>query len=486
MTRPWAVLLLVLGAAVPLPDALAAATFKPDVATLAAVPRLEPAAAAVQDALAHADRPERPLRYAVAVPLPLPLSAGRWRPLGDGLASWRLRLASPGARSLSARLAPFTLPPGAQLWVYGPAGARAYGPYTPAQAGSQGFWTPVIDGSELVLEVRAPAAAAAAVRLEVAEVFHGFAGFAKAAGGPGASGSCNVDADCESAAWGDEARSVARITIANQYYCSGQLLNNVEQDQAPLFITARHCGINHEHGAADSVNFYFNFEAACGDPPPPEPEATVVGATFLADDVPSDFTLLRMNGAPPANAYFAGWNATGQGSASGASIHHPSGDAKKISLYDTTLAQTSVDIGGACNVNAWEVHWTSGTTEGGSSGGGLWSSARQLIGILSGGTASCDNPGGADYYGRLDRGWTASLEPGGQLKAHLAPGGSCIAAIPGLDPLVTPNAAPITSGPQRCEAEVSQCQSGGGSGGALPASLLTLLLCGTLARRVRA
>jgi lysyl endopeptidase len=486
VTRSWAIPLLLCACAAAAVPARAAAAAVADSDILEALPRHELAAAAVANALARADRPARPQRYAVPVPLALPLAAGRWHALEGGMASWRLRLGSPGARSLSARLDPFAMPEGAELWIRGAGATRAYGPYGAAQAGARGFWTPVVAGSELVLEVRVPAVAAGDVRLAVAEVFHGYANFGGKTGGAGTSGACNVDADCESANWGDEARSVARITIANQYYCSGQLLNNVEQDQAPLFLTARHCGVNHDRGAASSVNFYFDFAAACGQPAPAEPEATVIGATFLADDASSDFTLLRMNGPAPANAYFAGWNATGQGAASGASLHHPSGDARKISLFDTPLTQSAVSIGSACNIEAWEVHWASGTTEGGSSGGGLWSSSRQVIGVLSGGTASCENPTGADYYGRLDRAWTASLEPNGQLKAHLDPGNTCIAAIPGLDPDATPNAKPITTGPERCEAALAQCQSGGGGGGALPASLLLPLVLAARRRRARA
>lgn len=480
--------LLILGCAVltgPARGATPIRAFQPDLATLALVPRHEPPAAAVQAALARADRPARPKRYAVPLALNLPLAAGRWRALDGGLASWRLRLASPGARSLSARLAPLQLPAGAELWIYGVRGQAPLGPYSAAEVGPQGFWTPVVAGDDLVLEVRAPVTAAAAVRVEVAELFHGFEDFGKASGS-GASGACNIDADCEAASWGDEARSVARITIANQFFCSGQLLNNVRQDQAPLFLTARHCGVNQGRGPADSVNFYFNFDAVCGQPAPPEPAATVTGATFLADDEPSDFTLLRMNGAAPSNAHFAGWSALGEGSASGASLHHPGGDAKKISLYESPLAAATVSIGGNCNVESWEVHWTRGTTEGGSSGGGLWNAARQVIGVLSGGTASCENLGGADYYGRLDRAWTASTAASGQLKAHLDPDDSCIAAIPGLDATAS-NARPLTSGPLRCEAPLAQCQAGGdGGGGAFPASLSALLLAALLARRRRA
>lgn len=485
MTRPFrAIRLLACIAALAGGAAYAAPAPRPDSENLSAVPRHDFPEQAVQRALARADRPTRPRRYAVAVPAGLDLADGRWDTVDLTTARWRLRLHSAGARSISVRLEPIVLPQGAQLWVYGPAGRTVLGPYLPAQVSAGRFWTPAIPGNELVLEVRAPPLLAGAVTLEVTEAFHGYEDLGKASG-PGTSGSCNVDADCESAEWGVDARAVALITIANQFYCSGQLLNNVRQDRAPLFLTARHCGIEHERGPADSVNFYFNFEAPCGLPAPPQPETTLTGSRFLADDLQSDFTLLRINGAPPPNAYFAGWNATGQGSASGASLHHPSGDEKKISLYDTPVTQTTVNIGQACTVAAWEVRWTSGTTEGGSSGGGLWNTAHQVIGVLSGGTASCDNPYGSDYYGRLARAWTAGPAPEQQLKAHLDPDGTCIASIAGLDPTTNPTPGPAT-GPQRCEGERSSCQAPGGtSSGSMSLTLLALLLTRLRRRRRR-
>lgn len=458
------------------PPAQAADGHRPDRATLPDVPRRELPPQAVAHAMAQADHPTRPRRFAVGVASGASLADGRWDSSArSGIARWRLRLRSPGARSVSAHLAPLALPPAAQLWIYGAKDGPVFGPFGAAQAADRSLWTPLVAGDELVLEVQAPAAAADEVQLTVAKAFHGYEDWDKASG-PGTSGSCNVDADCEAAAWGDEARSVAMITIGNVWVCSGQLLNNVRQDQAPLFLTARHCGIEHDKGPADSVNFYFNYGGPCGLPAPLQPETTVTGSRLLAEDVQSDFALLRINGVPPPNAYFAGWNATGQGSSSGASLHHPNGDAKKISLYETPIAEATVSIGlPSCTVEAWEVRWARGTTEGGSSGGGLWNASHQVIGVLSGGTASCENPGGADYYGRLGLAWTAGEAPENQLKAHLDPDGSCIAAIPGLDPADNPTPEPISSGPTLCEGERSTCTAPGG-GGSMSLALLGLLL----------
>lgn len=483
MTRVSSTLLALACAAILTGQSLAAAPassaprLDPDLATLSAAPRHALPDAAVRDALERADRPARPHRFAVPVATDLKLSQGRWRTLADGSASWRLRLHSPGARSLGARLAPLALPAGAELWVYTPRSTIAYGPYREAPSG---LWTPVVPGDELVLEVRAPAAAKPAVTLQVVEAFHGYEDPFKA-GGPGASGPCNVDADCEPE-WDLEARSVALITIANQYFCSGQLLNNVEQDERALFLTARHCGIHHDRGPVESTKYYFNYAAQCGRPAPALPDNPVEGATFLADDEPSDFTLLQLNGPLPQNVYFAGWSAMGEVTGSGASLHHPSGDDRKISIFNTPIAQASVNIGTQCAIDAWEVHWASGTTEGGSSGGGLWNSDHKLIGILSGGTASCERPTGADFFARFERAWTPGTARDNQLKVHLDPEDTCIAEIPGREP--GDPAGPITSGRQRCEGPAGLCRRGdGGGGGGLPPTLLLAFLAAALRRK---
>ena len=61
-------------------------------------------------------------------------------------------------------------------------------------------------------------------------------------------------------------------------------------------------------------------------------------------------------------------------------------------------------IGGTASFT--EVRWSSGTTERGSSGGGLWTSAGGqyfLRGGLYAGFASCENLSGEDYYSRFDQ-----------------------------------------------------------------------------------
>lgn len=479
MTRTLSAILLACAAAVP---RIAGAEFQPDLATLAAVPRVDVPAPLVRKALS-APIKSQPYQFAVPVELTLAPQQGAWRALGTQR-SWRLRLRSPGAHSLSVHLAAPVIPQGGELWVYDPAAGAVHGPYGAERVADGGLWTPPVAGDELVLEIVAPAGAGE-VELGEARAFHGFRDWKAAAAAE--AGACNIDITCASAsAWTQDAGAVARISIGGAYLCSGQLLNNVRQDKRRLFLTANHCGIDGASGPASSVIFYFNYTGQCGDgDSDPVPAPTFEGARRLAHDVQSDFSLLLItdNKALPAGIYFAGWDASGTGGSSGVSMHHPLGDEKKIAFFDQPATHGSVNVGAGCAIDAWQVTWSSGTTEAGSSGGGLWNASHRLIGVLSGGAASCSNPGGTDYFARLDRGWTASSRTDGQLKAHLDPDNTCVAVVPGLDPdtVPAPGAVAATAQNTKCEGQPSNCSGGGG--GAL--DLLSLALLALARRRSR-
>jgi len=469
--------------AVAAPAAIAA-EFTPDLASLPAVPRLELPPQQVQKALAEPIK-SRPYQFAVPVDLTLSAPQGLWLTRGD-IASWRLRLHSQGALSLSLQLGELMLPAGSKLWVYDPRAGLTHGPFAPDRIAVSGLWTPAVSGDELVLEIRAPTDSAGELKLGKARVFHGFRDW-KAGGAPGA-GSCNIDITCPQAAdWATDGDSVARISIGGAFLCTGQMLNNVRQDQKRLFITANHCGVDGASGPADSVVFYFGYEGACDNGQSDAvPQPTFQGARQLANDVQSDFSLLLITDLRPLppGIYFAGWDAKGQTPDSGAAIHHPAGDEKKISFFTAPATKSTVNVGTGCPVDAWELQWSSGTTEAGSSGGGLWSSSHHLVGLLSGGSASCDNPTGFDYFARFDRGWTANAGADGQLKAHLDPDGTCVALVPGLDPSTNPGPVNPTLDNQLCEGAASTCTARRSSGGGSPGWLTVLVLVGAgIARR---
>lgn len=438
---------------------------------LAAVPQTLLAPAEVQAEIGRVQG--NPLRYAVAEALNLDQRSGAWDETEAGLARWRLRIASANARSLSLHLRDLNLPEGAELWLYDASGSGdRQGPYDRNSAALyQGeLWLPVVRASEAVLEVQLPASASSELRLGIAEAFHGFRSLSPAGGvEPKASigsdsGSCNIDVVCSAGnGWSSEIRSAVLLSTAGVSLCTGSLVSNTLQDDRPLILTANHCGIRSTN--VRTVTAYFNLQSSsCGGNQNGRTDQTLAGTSFLARDQDSDFTLFTLASAPPAayNPYYAGWDArSGVAPQSGVAIHHPSGDEKKISVYSAAAsAADNVSIGegsSAFSVDAWRVVWAQGTTEAGSSGAALWNQDHRVVGVLSGGGASCTTRSEPDYFARLERGWLASGGTG-QLKAHLDPNSSGCLTLNGKSP---GSAAPVTS----CSGSSSGGTSGGASGG---------------------
>ena len=92
----------------------------------------------------------------------------------------------------------------------------------------------------------------------------------------------------------------------------------------------------------------------------------------------------------------------------------------------------------------WELVWTQGTTEGGSSGSALFNSSKRVVGQLEGGTASCSYTSGADYYGRIAYSWTNNNSgySNKRLDVWLDPDKTGKLVIDGYDPFGTSIAEP--------------------------------------------
>jgi lysyl endopeptidase len=413
----------------------------PELAGLGALPGATVTRSLSQE-IERASRNQRPYQFAVSTPLAASLEHGHWDALDAETLRWRMRVASPGARSLSLELSRFHLPANASFWFYDPQGGIVHGPYTRADHTPEGkLWTAAIAGDLGVIELHVPRASKDAVQLQLGAVHHGFrALLPMAKSAPGASGGCHIDAVCPLGdAWRDELRSVAHITVGGILLCTGQLVNNTLQNEDPLFLTANHCGIGWE-SSPSSVVFYWNyFNSGCraNTSGPRDTDGSLAqsqsGSTLLARDPATDMTLLRLNQLPPAqyNVYYAGWNASTDVPQAGVSIHHPSGDVKMVSAFTGGAQRTHTTIPPRIDAETWEVSWAAGSTEGGSSGGGLWDQNHLIVGWLSGGNASCDNPNGTDNYGRMELAWDNDPSPDRQLRAHLAPDGSNTIALAG-------------------------------------------------------
>ena len=406
------------------------------------LPVVEIAVPDVQALEAKAEEPTaspfgRPYRFAERVPVTFSNKrSGSWEQMADGTEVWRLRLRSAGARSLNLHFDRFELPAGAALWIYNTAGDHVQGPYTAADQNVDGeLWTAVVLGDEVIVEIDVPAERALDVDVSLAAVNYGFRDL------PRKQGSCNNDVVCpEGDGYREQISSVVRLSLGGVSLCSGQLVNNTNDDGRPLVLSAYHCILDNanvpDFSLIPSTVAYFNFESpVCGALSGGTLTQSVSGAQFLAGDQTTDFLLSELNQSPPAafDAYLAGWNASGAVPGGAVAIHHPSADEKAISFDSDPLTTDTEFFPGGTH---WRIgDWEDGTTEPGSSGSCIFDPADGLcVGTLTGGFAACGQGPGErteDYYGKISAAFTGGGTRETRLRDWLDPAGAGVDRLGG-------------------------------------------------------
>jgi hypothetical protein len=221
------------------------------------------------------------------------------------------------------------------------------------------------------------------------------------------------------------------MTDQLQKFCTGTMINNAKGDGRQLLLTANHCLFT---DLSNSIAG-FNYErSGCSSGSISDPQ-TAHGMKLLARGSTSDFALFEIIEKIPSsyNAYLSGWDANVPNlnlADSFSGIHHPSGDSKKISLYNGKV-ELAAWTEGPRQYHVMIPKWTRGVTEPGSSGSPLFNSKGHLIGQLHGGASSCNKPMGSDLYGGFafsfgENGSGASLkpflDPNGIIKNLILPG----------------------------------------------------------------
>ena len=180
----------------------------------------------------------------------------------------------------------FQLPASARLYIYDAQGALVQGPYTAANQNADGrLWTAVVAGDEAVLELRVDTAERSQVKLQLGTVYHGFQSFSQAMAKDSTltgqtAAACEVNVACPAGAnWPDEIRSAAVYSVADdtsgllgvlgskgEILCTGDLVNDVPQDNTPYFLTAHHCQVGWSSTSpASSMVVYWNYQASSCD-----------------------------------------------------------------------------------------------------------------------------------------------------------------------------------------------------------------------------
>jgi uncharacterized repeat protein (TIGR01451 family) len=391
------------------------------------------------------DYEAKPYKFATPnTTLITPESHGIWTNVPGGKI-WNLRFESKNATDINFGFTKFHLPKGVELYLLSFADDPIYydGPYTSNDNQDyKQFWTAPLPGGDVAIELFIPDNQKATVELELTKVSTGFRDVFQRYNGTGLNspkqGACNNDVVCPVGdPWRDEIRSVAAYTMAGVDFCSGTMVMDAESSFKPYFLTAAHCNVN--AGNASTMVTIWNYESInCGDLSGGSRADTVSGSIFRARRVDVDMGLVELSSTPPESfgVYWAGWDSSGIVPNGSVGIHHPGVEEKAISFNDDPLTTVNGCIAGTGTNTHWEVdNWEDGTTEPGSSGSGIWDPDTHLVvGFLSGGAASCGNPGGLDCYGKFSVAWDDGSGDAFNLKPWLDPNNTGITSIAGSDP----------------------------------------------------
>ncbi len=364
-------------------------------------------------------------------------NSGVWQTQSDGSRLWRLGVQSEGAYSLNVIFSRYNMPEGAKVFLYNEDKDHVLGAFTDLNNKKEGVLAvqPVY-GDKIYIELYVPSNVTFEPELVVGQIGHDYKGsFVNPKNKVNLkSQSCNVDINCsEGEAWQAEKRSVCKIIIDGMYLCTGTLLNNTKQDGTPYFLTAHHCVDHDPAGSGPKIVYYFNYENKTCNGGGASQSQSVSGSQLRATTPNLDFALYEMSKVPPAayKPYYAGWDRSGNNPTEVTGIHHPGGDVKKIcgDKDGATTGYAGYDYNTHWHVPSWDY----GTTEGGSSGSGLFDQNHRLVGDLTGGDAGCDYNFN-DYYTQFHQSWNRYPGSGTSLKSWLDPTNSGVITLDGYDP----------------------------------------------------
>lgn len=363
-----------------------------------------------------------------------------WQTIAGGRKAAAIRFVSEGAAAIRLGMLVRRLPAAALVRLYVHDQATAFqitgDTITTAlqrnrEAGDVGdagrtYWLPMVDSHDVTIELELPAGEPGdGVEFLMPTLSHMWAKSSELDQLKiGEASSCNVDVNCVSGS-DSMSRSTARMVFSeggSSYLCTGTLLNNLSNDGTPYFLSAAHCIVN--QAAASSLTTYWFYRSTSCNSGVASSTFRVLpsGATLLYANTYTDTSFMRLNAPPPAGAVYAAWTGLPALGTSVSGVHHPGGDLQKFSqgtLVDYEQCSEPDQAGSfRCNsapadsANNLSVRWSSGTTQGGSSGSGLFvtnGGTRYLVGQLRGGSHSCSFRSGTDSYGRFDIAYAAAL-----------------------------------------------------------------------------
>lgn len=378
--------------------------------------------------------------YAIDVNMGLD-NSGTWDTLQNGDKIWRLKVSSQNAYSINLIYDDFWLPEGSQFFVYNENKSMILGAFTSDVSNNpyDKFATDLVKGETTILEYFEPSYVNGG-RINIDKVIHGYI---NTFSGHGNSGSCNIDISCPNGNnWCVEKRAVSLIlTSDNTRFCTGCLINNVQEDLTPYYLTANHCI------SGDPTTWIFRFKywsPTCNQGDDANHWVSITGSNLRANHAATDFALLQLNSPPPSGfgVLYAGWDRTATPATSATAIHHPRGDVMKISHDFNSLTAVSWTSGAT---NHWRATFDEGIVQHGSSGSPLFNQDHRVIGQLHGNQnnqcSTTDNSCHCSQtpigeYGRFDISWDGGGTPDTRLRDWLDPDNTGVTSVDATSPTI--------------------------------------------------
>lgn len=341
-----------------------------------------------------------PQQFAVNIPHAVSTSRqGTWSRHGS-TSTWTYTVRIPAAISMSFHAPQVLLPPSAVLTV---SSARTTSKFVARDISRTGLWGRPLPGDTLTFSLSVDSSESGRVRFQIDNLQ---AGYRSLGGGvpdnphykqlhrrEETSTGCTENYQCNVSAGNQgPAHATVALIIGNLYQCSGTLLNDTSADGAPYILTARHCESGELGGgnpdAAATVTAYWDAVTPCGGELGSIYDSGAVaqtGATTILEQ--QDIWLIQLDTPPAAaDAFYAGWDASGQSFAGGYTIDYALGDDQQYVEWngnDISVQIPGATLGIPYDSTFWGVVNSIGNIGAGASGSGLFTPNDQLAGSAS-------------------------------------------------------------------------------------------------------
>jgi len=262
---------------------------------------------------------------------------------------WKISISSIDAKSMNFHFSQLNLPNRSQMYIYNGENNVILGPVASENVSNNKFASDIVFGDKVTIEIVFYDDDYDRFEIEIAQLFYGFN---NSTASYGLAQGCIPDIVCpEGNGWQVEAASVCLILNSSGEVCSGSLVTDDCYTGTPYILSASHCLENQ-----DVSNWVFRFRyrnVDCGGTEVPFEFSwkSFSGSTLISSWEDSDFALVELSEEVEAEdeVVFAGWIRLDNIPTEITTIHHPRGDAMKISrdANSPTVNTTPINFTGS-------------------------------------------------------------------------------------------------------------------------------------------